>query len=40
MTHDTASNWRFRIGMALFVAGLFSPLLVPLVTASSLSTEW
>ena len=40
MTHDTASNWRFRIGMALFVTGLFSPLLVHLVTASSLSTEW
>ena len=35
-----ADGWRFRIGIALFVTGLLSPLFVPLVTATNLSTEW
>ncbi|MEJ2672645.1 MAG: transporter suffix domain-containing protein [Deltaproteobacteria bacterium] len=32
--------WRFRIGVSLFVLGLLSPLGIPLVTATNLSTTW
>lgn len=38
-TGPPADGWRFRIGIALFVTGLLSPLFVPLVTATNLSTE-
>jgi hypothetical protein len=46
MKHDmnTAEQpppgWRFRIGVSLFVSGCLSPLCIPLVTATSLSTAW
>jgi hypothetical protein len=33
-------GWRFRIGVSLFILGFFSPLSIPLVTATSLSTAW
>ena len=39
-TGPPADGWRFRIGIALFVTGLLSPLFVPLVTATTMSTEW
>jgi hypothetical protein len=41
---DTAEQlprgWRFQAGILFFVFGLFSPLCIPLVTASGLSTAW
>lgn len=33
-------GWRFRIGIGFFVLGWVCPLFIPLVTTSSLSTEW
>jgi hypothetical protein len=33
-------GWRFRLGLSLFIIGWLSPLLIPLVAASGLSTEW
>ena len=35
-----AAGWRFRLGVGIFVVGFASPLLIPLVTASDLSTQW
>jgi hypothetical protein len=35
-----AASWRFRIGVALIVIGWICPLFIPLVTKSTLSTEW
>ena len=47
MTKTVASSvgnprdgWRFRLGLIILVAGWLSPLLIPLVTATSLATEW
>lgn len=40
MTNTPQRNWRFRIGIGLFVVGLFSPLFAPLVTVLNISTEW
>jgi hypothetical protein len=34
------AGWRFRLGLIIFVVGFASPLLIPLVTASGLSTQW
>jgi len=33
-------GWRFRLGLIIFVIGFSSPLLIPLVSASDLSTKW
>ncbi len=33
-------NWRFRIGVIVFVASWCSPLLIPLVATSDLSARW
>jgi hypothetical protein len=33
-------GWRFQVGILFFVLGLLSPLCIPLVTASGLSTTW
>ena len=33
-------RWRFRLGLVVFVVGFSSPLLIPLVSASDLSTKW
>jgi len=33
-------GWRFKVGILFFVLGLLSPLCIPLVTATSLSTAW
>ena len=41
MTKDSVPpNWRFRIGVIVFVVSWCSPLLIPLVTASKLSSQW
>ena len=41
---DTAEQqppgWRFRLGLTIFVIGFISPLFIPLVTATGLSTKW
>lgn len=37
---QAAPGWRFPLGAALFVIGWCTPLLIPLVTASGLSTGW
>jgi hypothetical protein len=34
------ARWRFRLGTTLFVVGFGSPLLIPLVTASTLPPGW
>jgi len=39
-TIKPAAGWRFRLGVIIFVVGFASPLLIPLVTASGLSTQW
>ena len=37
---ERARGWRLRLGAAIFVLSFFSPALIPLVTGSSLPTEW
>lgn len=41
---DTAEQpppaWRFQVGILFFMLGLLSPLFIPLVTATNLSTAW
>lgn len=39
-TEQPPLSWRFRIGFSLFILGFFSPLCIPLVMATSLSTAW
>ena len=34
------TSWRFRLGVALIAIGWICPLFIPLVTHSTLSTEW
>lgn len=47
MTQTSASaseqqraGWRLRLGLAILIVGWLSPLLIPLVTRTSLATEW
>jgi hypothetical protein len=41
MTNDPVHpDWRFRIGVIVFVVSWCSPLLIPLVTASGLPAHW
>ena len=35
-----SNNWRYRIGVTLIAIGWICPLFIPLVTNSTLSTEW
>ena len=35
-----SAQWRFRLGLTIFIVGFASPLLIPLVTASKLPTNW
>ena len=37
---QTPAEWRFRLGLTILVVGWLSPLLIPLVTRTALSTEW
>jgi hypothetical protein len=36
----TAASWRFRTGVTLIAIGWICPLFIPLVTNSTLTTEW
>ena len=41
MTNDPVHpDWRFRIGVIVFVVSWCSPFLIPLVTASGLPAQW
>ena len=37
---DARSKIRFRLGATILIIGFFSPLLIPLVTATDLPIEW
>ena len=39
-TDQPKAGWRFRLGMTVLIAGWLSPLLIPVVTRTSLATEW
>ena len=39
-TERPPGGWRLRLGLIIFVIGFSSPLLIPLVSASGLSTKW
>ena len=39
-TGKGAPGYRFHLGLIIFVIGFSSPLLIPLVAASNLSTKW
>jgi hypothetical protein len=34
------AGWRFRLGLGILIVGWLSPLLIPLVTRTSLAAEW
>lgn len=37
---SSSSDWRFSLGISLFVLGFISPLGIPVVTATNLSPAW
>ena len=37
---DPPRGWRFPVGLSILIVGFISPVFIPLVTASSLSTAW
>ena len=39
-TEQPRAEWRFRLGLIILVVGWLSPLLIPLITRTSLATEW
>jgi len=39
-TEQPRAGWRFRLGLTILIVGWFSPLLIPVVTRTSLATEW
>jgi hypothetical protein len=39
-TEQPRAGWRFRLGVIILIFGWFSPLLIPVVTRTSLATEW
>ena len=39
-TDQPKAGWRFRLGLTILIVGWLSPLLIPVVTRTSLSTEW
>jgi len=39
-TEPNKTHWRLRLGLIVFVIGFLSPLLIPLVAGSDLSTKW
>jgi hypothetical protein len=39
-TEQPRAGWRFRLGLTILIAGWLSPLLIPVVTRTSLATEW
>ena len=34
------AGWRLRLGLTILIVGWLSPLLIPIVTRTSLATEW
>ena len=34
------AGWRFRLGLIILIVGWLSPLLIPFITGTSLTTEW
>ena len=39
-TEQPRVGWRFRLGLTILIVGCLSPLLIPVVTRTSLATEW
>jgi len=39
-TDQPRTGLRFRLGLTILIVGWFSPLLIPIVTRTSLATEW
>jgi hypothetical protein len=39
-TEQPRTGWRFRLGLIILVVGWLSPLCIPLITATDLSTRW
>ena len=39
-TEQPRAGWRFRLGLTILIVGWLSPLLIPVVTRTSLATEW
>jgi hypothetical protein len=39
-TEKFQAGWRFRLGVIILFVGWLSPLLIPVVTRTSLATEW
>ena len=39
-TDQPKAGWRFRLGLTILVVGWLCPLLIPLITRTSLATEW
>jgi len=39
-TEQPRAGWRFRLGLIILVVGWLSPLCIPLITATELSTRW
>ena len=39
-TGQPRAGWRFRLGLTILIVGWLSPLLIPVVTWTSLATEW
>ncbi len=39
-TDQPKAGWRFRLGLTILIVGWFSPVLIPVITRTSLATEW
>ena len=39
-TEQPRAGWRFRLGLTILIVGWLSPLLIPVITRTSLATEW
>ena len=39
-TDQPKAGWRFRLGLTTLIVGWFSPVLIPVITRTSLATEW
>jgi len=38
-TEQPLAGWRFRLGLTILIVGWLSPLLIPVITRTSLATE-
>ena len=39
-TEQPKAGWRFRLGLTILIVGWLSPVLIPVITRTSLATEW